>query len=136
MAWSSPPPWAAADVAPYVPTLVLCQRAVRPASHQPNRRTSSGRRVIFMMRRKRGDFVDRRSLGQPQLRVDLGERHLVRARYALHQNALLAVLDPGDRHHGGAARQLVKMRPGPSHIDPAQDGLVSCDEPQPPDKNS
>ena len=60
---------------------------------------------------ERRHLVDRRILGVPDQRIDLGQRHFIGRGDLLRQHAILAVLDPRDRHHRDAARQLVEARP-------------------------
>ena len=71
-------------------------------------------------------LFDRRILGPPDLGVDRRQRHLLRRGDLFRQDAILAVLDTGDRDHGDAARHLEKMRPRPFGVERTQHGLVLC----------
>ena len=72
---------------------------------------------------ERRHLVDRRLLGVPDQGVDLGKRHFIGGGDLLRQHAILAVLDPGDRHHRDAAGQLVKGRHRPFDVEGAQHRL-------------
>ena len=89
---------------------------------QPAQRQRQPRRPQHLAERRH--LVDRRRLGVPDQRIDLGQRHSVRGGDFLRQHAILAVLDARDRDHRDAARQFIEMRPRPFDVERAQHRLV------------